>query len=124
MTHEEQFIHKAYVVQHQDRACDKDPQSAMHRRTPSPERHATAEDPPPAPNENCDEVTLGAYGDEALETRSGVVTPSPYFAYIIIDGCDSYCQQSSDRYEAAQAFSEWYGFWGAERHMRANSIAR
>ena len=33
-------------------------------------------------------------------------------------------QQSSDRYEAAQAFSEWYGFWGAERHMRANSIAR
>ena len=33
MTREE-FIHRAYVVQHQDKAYDNDPQSAMHRRTP------------------------------------------------------------------------------------------
>jgi hypothetical protein len=43
---------------------------------------------------------------------------------MIIDGGASYCQQTSDRCEAAQAFSEWYGFWGAGRHMRANSIVR
>jgi hypothetical protein len=107
MTREE-FIKQAYVVQHQGRAYDEDSQSAMNRRTPSPERRATAEDPPPAPNEDYDEVTLGAYGDEALETRSGVVAPSPY--YITIDGGDSYCQQSSDIYEAARASPEWYGF--------------
>jgi hypothetical protein len=59
MTREE-FIHRAYVVQHQDKAYGNDPQSAMYRRTPSPERHATAEDPPPTPNENCDEVTTSS----------------------------------------------------------------
>ena len=118
----EEFIEQAYVVQHRGRTYDKDSQSAMNRRTPSPERRATAEDPPSAPNEDFDEVTLGAYGNKALKTRSGVVAQYGY--YIIIDGGDSYCQQSDDRYEAAQAFQEWYGFYGAEHHMRADSIAR
>ena len=85
-------------------------------RTPSPETRATAEDPPPTPDVDADDVTLGTHGDKPLEVRSGVVVPAGF--YIIIDG------MSSDRYEAAQASQEWYGFWGAERHMRADSIAR
>ena len=43
---------------------------------------------------------------------------APAGCYIIIDG------MSSDRYEAAQTFQEWYGFYGAEHHMRVGSIAR
>jgi hypothetical protein len=81
----------------------------MNRRTSSPEivsRRATAEDPPSASNEYFDEVTLGAYGDKALEIWSGVVVQSGH--YIIIDGGDRYCQRSGDRYEAARVFQEWY----------------
>ena len=74
----------------------------MNRRTPSPETRATAEDPPSAPDEDVDEVTLGAYGDKKLEIRSGVVVQSGH--YIIIDGGDRYCQRSGYRYEAAQAY--------------------
>ena len=80
------------------------------------------EDPSPTSDVDADEVTLGTYGDRPLEVRPGVVAPFPY--YIIIDGGDSHCQPSSDRYEAAQAFQEWYGAYGAEHHMRAGSIAR
>ena len=116
----EEFVASGYVMQHRGRAHDRDSPHVTNRRTPSP--GATAEDPPSTPDVDADEVTLGTHGDKPLEVRSGVVAPSPY--YIIIDGGDSHCQQSSDRYEAAQAFPEWYGFWGAERHMRADSIAR
>jgi hypothetical protein len=97
------------VVKHRGRTYDRDPQSVTNRRTPSSETRATAEDPPSTPDEDVDEVTLGAYGDKKLEVRSGVVVPSGH--YIVIDGGDRDCQRPGDRYEAAQAFQEWCGFY-------------
>ena len=50
-----------------------DYQNVTNRRTPSPETHANAEDPPPTPDVDVNEVTLGAHGDKPLEVRSGVL---------------------------------------------------
>jgi hypothetical protein len=93
-----------------------DYQNVMNRRTPSPETHANAEGPPPTPDGDVNEVTLGAHGDRPLEVRSGVVAPAGY--YVVIDGA------AGDKYEAAQGFQGWYGSYGAEHHMRGGSIAR
>jgi hypothetical protein len=95
---------------HRGRTYDRDFQNVTNRRTPSPETRATAEDPPPTPDLDVNEVTLGAYGDKPIEVRSGVVVQAGF--YIIIDGAPG------DRYEAARTFQEWYGCYGAEHHMR------
>ena len=87
-----------------------------NRRTPSPETHASAEDSPPTPDKGVRGVTLGIYGDGPLEVWPGGVAPAGY--YIVIDGA------AGDKYEAAQSFQEWYGFYGAEHYMREGSIAR
>ena len=118
----EELVESGYVVKQRGRAHDRDPHHVTNRRTPSPETRAVAEDPSPTSEVDADEVTLGAYGDRPLEARPGVVAPSPY--YVIIGGGDRHCQPSYDRYEAGEAFQEWYGAYGAEHHMRAGSIAR
>jgi hypothetical protein len=115
-TTRQEFVEGEYVVKHRGRTYDRDFQSVTNRCTPSPETRAAAEDPSPTPDVDVNEVTLGAYGDKPLEVRPGVVVPAGY--YIVIDGA------SGDRYEAAQAYQEWYGFYGAEHHMQVGSIAR
>jgi hypothetical protein len=92
-------------------------QNVTNRRTPSPEAHATAEDPPSTPDVDVNEVTLGAHGDKPLAVRPGGGGAGAGF-YIITDGA------TGDRYEAPQGFQGWYGFYGAGHHMRVGSIAR
>jgi hypothetical protein len=116
ITRQELFVEGGYVVKHRGRTYDRDYQNVTNGRTPSPETHATAEDPSPTPDVDVNEVTLGAHGDKPLEVRSGVVVPAGF--YIVIDGA------AGDRYEAAQGFQGWYGFYGAEHYMREGSIAR
>ena len=94
----EEFVESGYVAAHRGRTYDRDTNHVTNRRTPSPDAHTTIEDPPP-PDVT---VTLGAYGDEPLKVRTGVVAPAG--CYIVIDG------MSSGRYEAALTFQEWYGF--------------
>jgi hypothetical protein len=60
------------------------------------------------------EVTLGTYGDEPLEVRSGVVAPVGY--YLAIDGAAG--GENGDEYEAAQGFPSWCGPYGAGQYMR------
>jgi hypothetical protein len=75
------LVEDGFVVKHRCRTYDGDCETAVNRRTPSPETHASAEDSPPTPDEGISEVTLGTYGDGPLEVRSGVVAPAGYYRY-------------------------------------------
>ena len=72
------LVEDRFVVKHRCRTYDKDCETAVNMRTPSPETHASAEDSPPTPDEGISEVTLGTYGDGPLKVRSGVVSSVGY----------------------------------------------
>jgi hypothetical protein len=46
----QEFVEGGYVVKYRGRMYDRDFQNVTNRRTPSPETHATAEDPPSTPD--------------------------------------------------------------------------
>jgi hypothetical protein len=64
-------------------------------------------------------VHLGAYADTPLDVRAGVVAPA--VCYVVIDGAP----WNGDHKPSAGYYMGWYGDqYGAEQHMRPNSIAR
>jgi hypothetical protein len=75
----QEFVEGGYVVKHRGRTYDEDYQNVTNRRTPSPETHANVEDPPPTPDVDVNDVTLGAYGDKPLEVRPGMVVPAGFY---------------------------------------------
>jgi hypothetical protein len=54
----EMLVEDKFVVKHRCRTYDKDCETAVDMRTPSPEPHASAEDAPPTSDEGVSEVTL------------------------------------------------------------------
>jgi hypothetical protein len=63
-------------------------------------------------------VHLGAYADTLLDARAGVVAPA--VCYVVIDGTSW-----NGDHKPADYYMGWYGDqYGAEQHMRSNSIAR
>jgi hypothetical protein len=104
-----------------------------HQATTGSDRYETAEDTRTTDHEQLAEsdtvaptadevgalpVHLGAYANTPLDVRAGVVTPA--VCYVVIDGASW-----NGDHKPADYYMGWYGDqYGAEQHMRPNSIVR
>ena len=114
----EEFLEEGYVAESRGGAREGDAHHVMNMRTPSPGADASSRTPspgarPPVPDRGS---ILGAYRDTPVEWINRSVKPSG--CYIVIDGV------SGGRYEPAQTFQEWYGFYGAEHYIGVGTTAR